>query len=160
MLYTNAPVTSFATRNAEIYTEFNQRNRFVLDAVRDLPPNKRILPLIRDASDPASHLGAADQFHAYYIIEKGGYDPYLFDNPSHPVVHRKTTKPPMPPWNQPFRQKALKALSDWSKSDLGANRPFDVVIEQQRNNSKQRLSDGYDPPKRLGRWLIHERKVP
>ncbi len=154
------PVTLFAQRNAAIYDDFNQRNRFVLQAVAELPANRRMLPLVRDASDPASHLGAADQFHAYYIIEKGGYDPYLFDNPSHPVVHRKATKPAMPPWNQPHRQAALNALSNWSKSDLGSNRPFDLVIEQQRGRSKQRLSEGFDPPKRHGRWLIHQRKVP
>ena len=154
------PVTLFAQRNTAIYNDFNERNRFVIEAVEELPPDRRILPLIRDASDPASHLGAADQFHAYYIIYKGGYDPYLFDNPSHPVIHRRTTKPAMPPWNQPYRQQALRALSNWSKSDLGANRPFDLVIEQQRGNSKQRLSERFDPPKRQGRWLIHQRKAP
>jgi hypothetical protein len=153
------PVSIFAGRNHEVYTDFNMRNAFVLETVRSLPSNERILPLIRDAGDPASHLGAADQFHAYYIIEHGGYDPYLFDNPSHPVVHRARTKPPMPPWNQPFRHQALKALEAWSASDLGKERPFNLVIEQDRRSSKQRLSPAFDPPKQSGRWVIHQRGI-
>ena len=154
------PVTLFSARNEAVYADFNERNAFVLEAVQDLPANRRILPLVRDAGDPASHLGAADQFHAYYVIEHGGYDPYLFDNPSHPVIHRAETKPVVPPWNQPYRRQALQALEAWSQSPLGRNRPFDLIIEQQRGGSKQRLSQGYEAPKRQGRWLIHQRKAP
>ena len=154
------PVSLFADRNHEVYTDFNMRNAIVLETVRSLPANQRILPLVRDPGDPASHLGAADQFHAYYVIEHGGYDPYLFDNPSHPVVHRAETKPPMPAWNKPYRHQALKALKDWSASELGQGRPFNLVIEQDRRRSKQRLSPSFDPPKQAGRWTIHQRGAP
>ena len=41
-----------------------------------------------------------------------------------------------------------------------AEPPFDLIIEQQRGGSKQRLSQGYEAPKRQGRWLIHQRKAP
>ncbi len=154
------PVLLFAKRNHAVYADFNQRNAFVLEAVRDLPPNQRILPLVQDASDPASHLGAADQFHAYYVIEHGGYDPYLFDNPSHPVVHRKDTKPVVPPWNRPHRAAALRALDTWGKAPAGKERGFNIVIEQKRGGKTRRLDDAFEPPKRYGRWLVHRRKAP
>ena len=154
------PILIFAKRNHEVYADFNQRNAFVLEAVHTLPPNQRILPLVQDPSDPASHLGAADQFHAYYVIEHGGYDPYLFDNPSHPVVHRKETKPIVPPWNRPHRAAALRALDTWGKAPAGKGRGFNVIIEQKRGGKERALSRSFEAPTRHGRWLIHQRKAP
>ena len=50
----------------------------------------------------------ADQSHAYYVIEHGGYDPYLFDNPSYPVIHRRETKPVVPPRFNPTVDKRCR----------------------------------------------------
>ena len=153
-------VANFGADNRRVYAEFNERNAFVLEAVRSMEPNQRILPLVQDASDAASHLGAADQFHAYYIIEHGGYDPYLFDNPSHPVVHRAEVKPTVPPWNRPHRNAALRALKGWAKAEAGKDRGFAYVIEQRGGQEKRRLSKAYEPPERIGRWVIHKAKSP
>ena len=136
------PVTLFGARNEAVYADFNERNAFVLEAVQDLPANRRILPLVRDAGDPASHLGAADQFHAYYVIEHGGYDPYLFDNPSHPVIHRAETKPVVPPWNQPYRRQALQALEAWSQSPLGRRSSSVSGQSTRRSSSLGRFASG------------------
>lgn len=160
VLLWSVPVLNFAKTNHAVYQQFNTSNAFVLQSVATMPKNQRILPLVQDASDPASHLGAADQFHAYYVVQNGGYDPYLFDNPSHPVVHRKSVKPIVPPWNRPHRGAALKALGQWAQAPEGKNRPFTMIIEQKRGGSNAPLSPGYEAPKRVGRWLIHRRKTP
>ena len=102
--------------------------------------NRRILPLVRDAGDPASHLELLDR-SAYYVIEHGGYDPYLFDNPSHPVIHRR---------DQAGCAALEPTLPSTSAAGAGgvvviaarAEPPFDLIIEQQRR-PKQRLSPGY-----------------
>jgi hypothetical protein len=160
LLLWSAPVLNFAKTNHSVYKKFNTNNAFVLESVGQMPSNQRILPLVQDASDPASHLGAADQFHAYYVVQKGGYDPYLFDNPSHPVIHRKSLKPTVPAWNRPQRGAALKALHQWAQDPNGKQRPFTTIIEQKRGGTNAPLSPSYQTPKRIGRWLIHRRKTP
>ena len=51
-------------------------------------------------NDPSVKRSPYNQFHAYIVAEKGGYDPYLFDNKSHPVVHRNRRGWPRPNWRQ------------------------------------------------------------
>ena len=94
------------------------------------------------------------------MIEHGGYDPYLFDNPSHPVIHRAETKPACAALEPTLPSTGAAGAGGVVQSPLGRNRPFDLIIEQQRGGSKQRLSQGYEAPKRQGRWLIHQRKAP
>ena len=97
--------------------------------------NRRILPLVRDAGDPA-RISAAD--HPRLCDRTRWVRPLPVHNPSHPVIHRRD-QAGCAALNQPYRRQALQALEAWSQSPLGRNRPFDL-IEQQRGGSKQRLS--------------------
>ncbi|MEC7751566.1 MAG: hypothetical protein VX405_08695 [Myxococcota bacterium] len=145
-------VLLFAQHNRGVYRDFNDRNDWLLNTIDTLPSDQFIMPLVFQAGDPASHLGAADQFHAYYVVRHGGYDPYLFDNPSHPVIHRQERKPVVPPWNKPGEFKR------WSKeTDSAKGAAVGLVIEQFDRNRIGSLS-GYQRPKKRGRWVIHQRE--
>jgi hypothetical protein len=148
------PVLIFAWNNAAVYRAFNLRNAFVLHAVEQLPPNLRILPQVHNAGDPASHLGAADQFHAYYVVRHGGYDPYLFDNPSHPVVHRKAAKISVPKWNRPGGAGIKKVFARTDKPS------FDLLLRQGPGGPAARPMAGFSEPQRVGRWTLYQRERP
>ncbi|MBM66225.1 MAG: hypothetical protein CMH55_08335 [Myxococcales bacterium] len=145
-------VLLFAQHNRGVYRDFNTRHNWLLPTVEAMPGDQFIMPLVFQAGDPASHLGAADQFHAYYVVQHGGYDPYLFDNPSHPVIHRPGTKPALPPWNKPGH---FKRWSQGADSDKAA--AVDLVIEQFDHNRIGPLP-GYHRPQKRGRWMVHQRE--
>jgi hypothetical protein len=148
------PVALFAWNNAAVYRDFNVRNAFVLHAVEQQPGDLRILPQVYNAGDPASHLGAADQFHAYYVVRHGGYDPYLFDNPSHPVVHRAAAKLTAPRWNRPGGAGLKKAFARSNKPS------FDLLIRQGPGGPGAHRMTGFSAPQRVGRWTLFRRDQP
>ncbi|MDX2022766.1 MAG: hypothetical protein SF187_21200 [Deltaproteobacteria bacterium] len=79
--------------------DFGTRAAPFLNIIAAVPRESRILTLTLDDHDPVSKRTPYNQFHAYIVAEKGGYDPYLFNNPSHPIVFSKAPQPPRPRWN-------------------------------------------------------------
>lgn len=114
----------------------------IVAAVRDEP---RLLTLTLHDSDPDVPYHPFNQFHAYVVAERGGYDPYLFDNPSTPFVH--TQKLPHPPWN---------AMQRFSLDEHAA--AYDYVLIQGSDFLRSQ-----DPKRRrarrvktAGRWTLYE----
>ena len=52
-------VLLFAQHNRGVYRDFNDRNDWLLTTIDTLPSDQFIMPLVFQAGDPASHLGAA-----------------------------------------------------------------------------------------------------
>jgi hypothetical protein len=84
----------------EHYREFGERAEPFKKIIEAVPENQAIVMLTLNDNDPAVKRSPYNQFHAYVVAEKGGYDPYLFDNKSHPVVHRNRKGWPRPSWRQ------------------------------------------------------------
>jgi hypothetical protein len=99
-------VVAIAVLNAGVtrqFWDFGTRARHfipIMEAVSDEP---RMITLTLHDSDPAVPLDPYNQFHAYVVAARGGFDPFLFDNPNVPIVYRKETKLPHPPWYQTVR---------------------------------------------------------
>lgn len=79
---------------------FGERAAPFLEIARAAAPDARVLTLTMADDDPATKLSPYNQFHAYLFALHGGYDPHLFDNPGHPVVHRKDRALPHPAWTE------------------------------------------------------------
>lgn len=80
--------------------DFGTRSTPFLKIIETIPPESRVLTLTLDDRDQISKRTPYNQFHAYIVAEKGGYDPYLFNNPSHPIVFRAGEQPAHPRWNE------------------------------------------------------------
>lgn len=80
--------------------DFGTRATPFLKIIEAIPPESRVLTLTLDDRDVVSRRTPYNQFHAYIVAQKGGYDPYLFNNPSHPIVFAPGTQPAHPRWNE------------------------------------------------------------
>ena len=87
----------------ESYAAFGARAEPFKKIIEAVPENQAIVMVTLNDNDPSVKRSPYNQFHAYVVAEKGGYDPYLFDNKSHPVVHRQRHKWPRPNWRQMSR---------------------------------------------------------
>ncbi|HLY36585.1 MAG TPA: hypothetical protein VKU61_01025 [Candidatus Binatia bacterium] len=67
------------------------------EVIRRIEPDSAVLTLTFENGDPNMKTPSFDEFHGYIIAEKGGYDPYVFDQPSHPIVHRNGLPRPQSP---------------------------------------------------------------
>jgi hypothetical protein len=147
-----APVVAMAlavhASVAMAHWDFAERARPFLDIIEALPKNQRLLTLTLDDGDPAIPLSPYNQFHAYAIAVKGGYDPHLFDNPSHPIVPRKDHALPHPKWNQ---------MGTYSLQKHG--RYYDhVLVQDLRRDPLARKTQGKVTThlvKESGRWRLY-----
>ena len=80
--------------------EFGTRASPFVKIIEAIPTESRVLTLTLDDTDEVSRRTPYNQFHAYIVAQKGGYDPYLFNNPSHPIVFRAGEQPAHPRWNE------------------------------------------------------------
>lgn len=116
--------------------------RHVVRAVADEP---RVLTLTLSDGDPDVPYHPFNQFHAYLVAQRGGYDPYLFNNPSTPFVHTK--KLPHPPWNA------------MQRFDLKTHAPFYdyLLIQGPDVLAGQQAPEGYEIRRVTvaGRWCLY-----
>jgi hypothetical protein len=84
----------------DAYTKFGKRAAPFQQIINATPRNQAIIMLTLDDNDPNIKRSPYNQFHAYVVAEKGGYDPFLFDNKSHPVVHKHRAKWKRPNWRK------------------------------------------------------------
>lgn len=127
------------------FAAFADRARPFQEIVEDIPPEPRLLTLTLHDSDPSVPYHPFNQFHAYVVAAKGGYDPYLFDNPSTPFVHIK--KLPHPPWNQ---------MGRFSMDQHG--RHYDHILVQGTDVIRGRRSPAGRKLERVtqkGRWTLY-----
>ncbi|MBL92302.1 MAG: hypothetical protein CMH56_10905 [Myxococcales bacterium] len=87
----------------QAYADFGQRAAPFQEIIDATPRNQAIIMVTLDDNDPAIKRSPYNQFHAYVVAEKGGYDPFLFDNKSHPVVHQQRSKWKRPNWRRMHR---------------------------------------------------------
>lgn len=132
------------------FADFGRRARPFLDIIAQTKANRAVLALTLDDGDPRMRLGVYNQFHAYIVATRGGYDPYLFDNPSQVVVFRGDRKRPAPAWNR---------MHEFS---MTAHAPhYDYILVQGLARDPVRegaLATGHTV-KRLaqaGRWRLYE----
>jgi hypothetical protein len=74
------------------------------DRVRELiPPGSKVLPLtVVGGGDRANYHHALGSLYFYVMVDGASYVPFVFDNPGHPVYHRKDLKHPRAPfWRSP-----------------------------------------------------------
>jgi hypothetical protein len=73
------------------------------DRVRELvPKGARVLPLtVVPGNDLANYHPALGSLYFYHLVDGAAYVPFLFDNPGHPVWHKKKPKPRAPFWRNP-----------------------------------------------------------
>jgi hypothetical protein len=134
---------------AQAHRGFAKRAGDFLEILQAVPPNARLLTLTLDDHDPDIKLGPYNQFHAYAVAEKGGYDPYLFDNPSHPIVHNKENALPHPRWNQ-MHAFSLEKHGVFYDVILVQGKRRDPVARQDANQTLTRLI------KEAGRWRLYQ----
>jgi hypothetical protein len=80
--------------------DFGTRSAPFTKIIEAIAPESSVLTLTLDDRDKVSRRTPYNQFHAYIVAKKGGYDPYLFNNPSHPIVFRRGEQPAHPRWNE------------------------------------------------------------
>jgi hypothetical protein len=79
---------------------FGHRTRPFLRVIAQVPRGAAVLPMVFDDYDPDPDLKLPPyhQFYAYVTAHRRGFDPYLWGNPSTPLVYRNAAKLPAPGW--------------------------------------------------------------
>ncbi|MEO1233713.1 MAG: hypothetical protein AAFZ18_32930, partial [Myxococcota bacterium] len=126
------------------FAAFAERAEPFREIIGALDPEPRLLTLMLQNGDPSVPYHPFNQFHSYAVAARGGYDPFLFDNPSTPFVH--TVKLPHPAWNQMHR------------FDLAAHGPhYDHILVQGPDILRNRTAPGLSLEKvrSSGMWTLY-----
>jgi hypothetical protein len=136
-------------KQARISAEVNE----IVPIVRRIPPNSRILPLIFDRGSPELDRRWFDPHlhdHNYYhVLVGGGFNPYLFRAPLHPVRYKNGEERPAPGEFQPGR---------FSWEDYSADYQY-FLIRGMPNGGDEYMSRTCDKLCISGRWILFERKL-
>lgn len=94
---------------------FGERTRPFQEVIAQVHPGASMLPLVFDDNDPDPDLKLPPyhQLYAYITAAKRGYDPYLWDNPSVPLIYRPETRRPAPGWGGVFSFDAMAPHYDY-----------------------------------------------
>jgi hypothetical protein len=133
----------------QLFADFETRAAPFHEIIDAVPEDQAILTLTLQDNDRVVKFSPYNQFHAYVVAEKNGYDPYLFDNKSHPVVHHDSKKRPSPPWNQMRRFTMEKH-----------GKHYDYIIVQGKKRDplarySNRPSLSVKMVKEAGRWRLY-----
>ncbi|MGC4121782.1 MAG: hypothetical protein QM765_45835 [Myxococcales bacterium] len=101
------------------FASFGERARPFQQVIDAVPRDKAVLTLTLDDYDPAVTLWPFNQFHAYILAEKGGYDPFVINYPSYAVVFRPGKGRPAPNAN---------AMKEFSFASHGVH--YDYLLVQ------------------------------
>lgn len=94
---------------------FGERTRPYQEIIAQVHPGASTVALVFDDNDPDPDLKLPPyhQFYAYITAAKRGYDPYLWDNPSVPLVYRPEARRPAPGWGGAFSLDAVAPHYDY-----------------------------------------------
>ena len=132
------------------FADFGKRARPFLEIIDKTKADRALLTLTLDDGDPRVRLSVYNQFHAYITATRGGYDPYLFDNPSHVVVFRGERKRPAPAWNR---------MHEFSMTTHAPHYDYILVQGLDRDPSREGPLPTGQVVQRIaqaGRWRLYE----
>lgn len=95
---------------------FGDHARPFLQVVAQVRSKATVLPFVQDDSDPDPDLRLPPyhQFYGYLSALKRGYSPYLWSNPSIPIIDRPVNGLPIPGWGGPFSMDTYGPLYDYA----------------------------------------------
>jgi hypothetical protein len=76
------------------FREFGKNARPFLEIIAAAKPDSSVLSLAGDNKDPACTLAPYEQFHAYIVATKSGYDGALFEQADNPLLYVKRLPKP------------------------------------------------------------------
>ena len=133
----------------QAHRAFGERSTPFLQIIEATPKDQAIIMITLNDNDPAIKRSPYNQFHAYVVAAKGGYDPFLFDNKSHPIVHRRRAAWKRPNWRR---------MNRFSMEKHG--KQYDYIIVQglkkdplKRYKNRPELSVHLE--REAGRWRLY-----
>ncbi len=138
----------------EQFAAYGRQTRPLLDVIHSVKPGASMLPLVfdDDVLDPDLKLPPYHQLHAYVAAFQKGYDGYLWNLPSVPLLYQQENRKPAPYWDV-AAQKAF-TMDAYGKY-------FDYLLVQgfQRADPVAALQAGPLPRPELvvesGRWRLY-----
>jgi hypothetical protein len=140
---------------ARQFAAFEIQARPLLEIVEQVKPGGSVLPLVfdDDVPDPEMKLSPYHQMHAYVAAFRKGYEGYLWNHESVPLLYHQENRKPAPYWD-------VGAEMAFTMNAYGQH--FDYVLVQgfQRGDPLVALAQGPSPRPRLvvqaGRWRLYE----
>jgi hypothetical protein len=83
------------------FHKYDQHTAPLQEIFDEIPPGKKVLPIIWSRRTPESVHDTTCGITAYYNALKGGYSPNIFDTPNLPVRYVKEHQIPTPVWKLP-----------------------------------------------------------